>query len=199
MSRLLTVCNSNSCKFMALVIYVCLFSACVHLPQTRSGDPQGFSPDFEKSQYAEAIEEQSRIVVIEADRVKRAEAYFHLALLYASYKNPDQSYRTAYLYVEKAIKTEALMAERFEVQNLQKMLFDLNFMSAKLAESNKKMRADRKKIAKLKAEIRRKQKSADDLQKENKLLRQMNSELKISMNRLKDLDIEIEKKRKSLR
>ena len=174
---------------LALFLTMC---GCVHGRQTS----RFINPELPADQYTVEIEKQQNILKTEKDTVKQATACYNLALLYLSYRNPDQDYQKAQKNLIKAGALDKTIAEKYEVKNVLEMLNAMNRISfnkdTDRQRLNKMLESSNDAASKLKQKY-------EKCTKDNIRLIQENVDLKLSIERLKKLDLEIEEKRKTFK
>jgi hypothetical protein len=176
-----------------------LFCSCANFAARDTGTQTVFSPDLRSEQYSSEIKRFCEIALKEKDKTKRAEAYYNLAKLFASYKNPARSYLKSYQYLLKSAETDKAVLANYEFKNTLTLLEYLHALTEENKRYEQKVAMEKESVEKLKNEIAASRKNEKKLTVDNIRLIKENVDLKLSIERLKDLDIEIERKRKDLR
>ena len=178
---------------LALLASLC---ACVHSRQAT----RFINPDLPADQYAVEINKQHKALKIEKDTAKKATICYNLALLYLSYRNPNNNYPNAQKYLIKAGDLDKTIAENYEVKNVLHMLNAMNRISfnkdTDLQRLNKMLKSSNDAASKLKRKYEKCIKDNKKCVEDNIRLIKENVDLKLSIERLKKLDLEIEEKRK---
>ena len=173
----------HSLTGLSVLILLLLLCACVHSPRT--GPSRFIDPDLPANQYAGEIKKQKKILVKEKDTARHATAYYNLALLYLSYRNPAKDYQAAQQYLKKSAALDKSITGNYESQNMLNLLDEISSSKTDFNALNDKALKSNKKYQKC--------------TKDNIRLIQENVDLKLSIERLKNLDLEIEQKRKTFK
>ena len=169
----------KSFRFILLAWISAIFlCACTHNLKSKVESPADFNPDLPTSHYAIEIEKQKRIILNEKDKKKIAEAYYKLAQLHLSYKNPNRNYEKSYDCLRETLRLNKTLEKKYDIQNLMALLNDIN----DLYQTN---RTNKRNL----------EKSRHD----NIRLIKENVELKLFIESIKKMDLEIEMKRKIYR
>jgi hypothetical protein len=171
--------------------------ACTHISNLVVKSPPDFNPDLPINQYAIEIENQQRIVLNETDANKRAEAYYKLAQLYLSYKNPKRNYQKCYESLKKLILLNETFHKKYEVKNMMAFLKDIDDLY--LIKKTNKQNLNNLKIetGHLNTQNRELMGKLKKNRKDNIRLIRENVELKRLIEGIKKIDLEIEMKRKT--
>ena len=172
---------------------------CTHLSNSTVKSPADFNPDLPINQYAIEIESQKRIVLNETDANKRAEAYYKLAQLYLSYKNPKRNYQKSYESLKKMIQLNETFHEKYEVKNMMAFLRDIDDLYLMRKTNKQNLNNLKIQIGSLNTQNHEILGKLNKSRKDNIRLITENVELKRFIEGIKKIDLEIEMKRKTFR
>jgi hypothetical protein len=186
-------------KIIGAACLICLLCSCAKLVPPDSGEPAASTAPLAVDQYVSEIKKLEEAALKEKGKTGRAETYYRLAKLYASCRNPEKSYSTAYGYLLKSAESDPSITANAEFENMLAMLADIQSLNEDIGIHRQRVDRQALRIEKLEKEMDACRKDTKRLTDENIRLIKENVALKLSIEQLKALDIEIERKRKNLR
>ncbi len=185
--------------FKNLVLILCMLSLTACIPKgLLGGYPKGLKGDAYVSEIVR-IKESLKTETVDA---KKAKLYLNLALLHASFENPEKDYLKAGKALDEYIKLSPGEEKDFEVQNLRTMLMDISKKGKnKLVRKIRVLKKEKSKLTYQKNALTSKNKKLSSakkaLEKNKKELTAKTRELAKTINKLRMLDMKLEEKRKS--
>ena len=88
-----------------------------------------FSSNLKPGEYEKEIARLQRVILNHPERSEKAEAYFKLAKLYASYNNPDMNYEVALQQLTNYITFHPQAGKDYDVQNRLNLLEKITQLS----------------------------------------------------------------------
>jgi tetratricopeptide (TPR) repeat protein len=179
------------CGFISLLI------GCAQIQAPTRSTPEKYNAEIRFEKYSKEIDRLETIVLKDSDFSKRMQAYFQLAQLYISYKNPKRNYQKALENLEVYLSSNPAFADNYDLRNWLSVLKEIERLS-------KKVNSQQKKITQLGDRLDKSKQANVAFKKANKILKESNTKLKDSnmkltktIEMLKSLDRHVEEKRKN--
>lgn len=186
-------------EIAVIIIALMTLGSCASFKGLKPSDTAVFSPDLSPTEYAAEIHRQEMVLQDQADRSRHGQAYFNLALLYISYKNPMRDYRKALDYLTALSLEDPAAGNQYGVKNLRVILEAVQSLEEKAASDKVESRSLRRDLDRFNDRLHKTRSENEKCVSDNLRLIRENVDLKMDLEKLKTIDLEIEKKKKMYR